>query len=470
MKTYDKYINTSLAGINEVPHHWKSIKLKFIGNLYSGLSGKSGDDFYNPDAPLSRPYISFKNIAGNSKINPTQLDYVIINPEDVQNKVKIGDLFFLMSSENFEDIGKAAVLDTDLEETYLNSFCRGFRINVDSFNPSFLNYLLSSGLYRQMMSIEAKGFTRINIQVGKIQNFQIFAPFSFEEQTKIAQYLDYQTSTIEKIIQQKEKLIELLKQKRQAVINEAVAKGLNPKAKMKDSGVEWLGEMPMHWNFMPLKYLSSKDRGIQTGPFGTQLNTKDYIDYGIKVLNQKTLIDEDYNSGEEYISSEKMKELPGYEVVGGDIIIGTRGSFGAKARTTFGKCSIVPDNIPESVLHPCLIRIRLNEDFITKNYFKYYVNDSTHFLEHLLNTSNSTTIEVIYGVTLKSIKFPVPPISEQNDIVQYLDRIAGELDKIVSLELMQIDRLKEYSQSLISEAVTGKIDVREWQPNKQQVA
>lgn len=175
--------------------------------------------------------------------------------------------------------------------------------------------------------------------------------------------------------------------------------------------------------------------GIQTGPFGTQLNTKDYVESGVKVINQKTLIDENYSQGDEFISFEKFKELKGFEVLEGDIIMGTRGSFGNGTRTTFGKCSIVPIDVGISVLHPCLIRIRLLTDQLLKDYFYYYVNQSDYFLEEIQNTSNSTTIEVIYGVTLKEIRFPVPPIKEQLLILEYMKTQSDKIDKLVSIEL-----------------------------------
>jgi len=225
---------------------------------------------------------------------------------------------------------------------------------------------------------------------------------------------------------------------------------------MKDSGVEWIGEIPSHWEYIPTKYFTINDKGVQTGPFGTQLNTKDYVESGVKVMNQKTLIDEDYDIGEEFISYEKYESLKVFEVIEGDIIMGTRGSFGTGKRTTFGKVSIVPSGLGDCVLHPCLIRIRLKENLMMKRYYYIYVNDSSYFLDDVKDTSNSTTIEVIYGVTLKDIKVPVPPIQEQQQIVEYLDEQTQLIDKTISIEKKRIELLKEYRQSLISEVVTGK--------------
>ena len=182
---------------------------------------------------------------------------------------------------------------------------------------------------------------------------------------------------------------------------------------------------------------------------------------GVKVLNQKTLIKEDFTLGDEYISEDKFSKLSSFNVVSGDIILGTRGSFGNKNRTTFGKCSIVPDDVGKCVLHPCLIRIRLDKSEVDEKFFKIYTNESSLFLEEIVNTSNSTTIEVIYGVTLKDVKFVIPPLEEQNQIVDYLDRKTLKIDSLTKKELHRITLLKEYRQSLISDVVTGKMDIRD---------
>ena len=298
----------------------------------------------------------------------------------------------------------------------------------------------------------------VHIYSKQLKEIKLSLP-NIKEQQQIVSFLDDKTQKIDSLIQQKEKKIELLKEKRTSLINHVVTKGLDSNVEMKDSGVEWVGEIPSHWEYIPTKYFTINDKGVQTGPFGTQLNTKDYVESGVKVMNQKTLIDEDYDIGEEFISYEKYENLKVFEVLEGDIIMGTRGSFGTGKRTTFGKVSIVPSGLGDCVLHPCLIRIRLRENLMMKRYYYIYVNDSSCFLDDVKDTSNSTTIEVIYGVTLKDIKVPVPPINEQQQIVEYLNKNIEEIDTLIQLEQKKIETLKEYRQSLISEVVTGKIKV-----------
>lgn len=455
MKGYDSYKNSKIEGIKEVPSHWKSIKLKFIGNLYSGLTGKSGNDFYNEDNPLSRPYINFKNIANNVKINPNQFDLVEIKPNEEQNQVRKGDLFFLMSSENFDDIAKTAVLVDDLNETYLNSFCRGFRIHDKNFAPEFLNYLLLSGYYREILSNEAKGFTRINIQVGKINNFTIYAPFNKEEQTKIAAFLDYKTNLIEATIEKKKRLIELLKEKRQAVINEAVTIGLNPNAKMKDSGVEWLGEINKDWQIKKIKHTT-----FVKGRIGWQnLRAEDFIDYGPYYLVTGT----DFKNGNinwegcHRVDEERFNLDPFIILQEDDILITKDG--------TIGKIAIVKDKPENVTLNSGVFVTRpIKNDYIPD--YLFWVFNSvvfTHFIDY---NKSGATIQHLYQNVFLEFSYPLPTIEEQKELIIFLNQIDNKFKRTISNVEEIIIKLQTYRQSLISEAVTGKIDVRDWQPSK----
>lgn len=455
MNKYSSYKDSEIEWLDQIPSNWIRSRIRMVGDLYGGLSGKKGDDFNNEDNPSNKPFVPFTNIFNNTYISNDHFQYVNIEEGENQNRVLKNDLFFLMSSESYEDLGKSSILLEDVEELYLNSFCKGYRIKDKRVYPLFLNYQLLGSLHKEMISIEGNGFTRINLRQDRLLDIPVFIP-PFPEQQHIVSYLDRKTQKIDDLIKHKKSKIELLKEKRTSLINQVVTKGLDPNVEMKDSGVEWIGEIPSHWNYIPTKYFTEDEKGVQTGPFGTQLNTKDYVESGVKVMNQKTLIDEDYGIGEEFISHEKFKGLKVFVVIEGDIIMGTRGSFGTGKRTTFGKVSIVPKGLGDCVLHPCLIRVRLKEDMMIKPYYYIYINESSYFLDDVRNTSNSTTIEVIYGITLKDIKVPVPPILEQQQIVEYLNRHTQEIDKLIQLEQEKIHLLKEYRQSLISEVVTGK--------------
>lgn len=206
----------------KTPTSWLKYRLKDFGKLFSGLSGKSGDDFNQDDNPDNKGFIPFTNIANNTYLKKDHLGTVIVAEGERQNKVRKGDIFFLMSSEGYEDIGKTAVLAEDIEETYLNSFCKGYRVNPRKCNPFFLNYLMLSDYYRQLLIIEGKGFTRINLKMEKVNDFLVYVPDSLTEQQEIVQFLDTKLDTIAKIIKNIQTQIIMLKELRKTLINDVV--------------------------------------------------------------------------------------------------------------------------------------------------------------------------------------------------------------------------------------------------------
>jgi len=206
----------------KTPTSWFKYRLKDLGKLFSGLSGKSGDDFNQDDNPDNKGFIPFTNIANNTYLKRDHLGTVVVAEGERQNKVRQGDIFFLMSSEGYEDIGKTAVLAENIEETYLNSFCKGYRVNAHKCNPFYLNYLMLSDYYRQILIIEGKGFTRINLKMEKVNDFLVYIPDSLTAQEEIVQFLDTKLDTIAKIIKNVQTQITTLKELRKTLINDVV--------------------------------------------------------------------------------------------------------------------------------------------------------------------------------------------------------------------------------------------------------
>ncbi len=212
---------TNIEGINCIPKYWEIKRLKDIGYLYSGLNGKNSNDFNQKDNILNKPFIPFTNIANNKYLDNRDFKQVIINKGDNQNKVKQNDLFFLMSSEGYEDIGKSSLLIDTVGEVYLNSFCKGFRITEKEVFAKYINYLLLSKSFRKLIIIQGKGFTRINLKMDKIQSLPVILPPK-DEQIEIANYLDEKTLKIDTIIETIEEKIKVLKEFRKTLINDVV--------------------------------------------------------------------------------------------------------------------------------------------------------------------------------------------------------------------------------------------------------
>jgi len=207
--------------MGEIPEGWSVYRLKDLGYLYSGLTGKSGEDFRSEDLSSTKPYIPFTNVLNHLEIDPSQVSLVVMKENERQNTVRKNDLIFLMSSEDYESIAKSSLVTTEICETYLNSFCRGFRLTSHLVYAKYLNYELCSILYRDHLRLEARGFTRINIKVDRIESMSVAFP-SVPEQHAIASYLDDHCGRIDHAISIVDKQIDAYKRLKKSLINEVV--------------------------------------------------------------------------------------------------------------------------------------------------------------------------------------------------------------------------------------------------------
>lgn len=217
-----KFKESGIEWIGKIPEHWDVYRLKDIGFLYSGLSGKSGNDFYQENHLNNKYFIPYTNILNNISINTEHMGIVVVEEKEKQNKVKMNDIFFLMSSEDYEGLGKSSILKTNLKNTYLNSFCKGFRIKNKNIIPDFINYQLSADSFRQLLKIEGKGFTRMNLKTEKVSEFKVFIPQSIEEQQEIILYINLKLEKIDNIIKVIQQQIAKLQELRKTLINDVV--------------------------------------------------------------------------------------------------------------------------------------------------------------------------------------------------------------------------------------------------------
>ena len=402
MNPYPNYKPSGIEWIVEIPSHWEETKLKYIGYLYAGLTGKSGEDFKQTDNPQNKPFIPFTNIANNLKINPNQLDKVVMSEDDEQNKVVKNDLFFMMSSENFDDVGKATILLNDLGECYLNSFCKGFRVTDKNVHSPYLNYLLLNDAYRRRLMIEANGFTRINLKMEKVNDFEISLP-PLEEQTTIANFLDDKTKQIDKLISNKQKLIELLKEERTAIINEAVSgKGKN-------------------WERKKLKYVAKLKSG--DGITADDIRPEgDYPVYG--------------GNGLRGYSSAFTHE-------GKYVLIGRQGALCGNINYAYGKFFASE--------HAVVVSILDGSEFVWLGELLRSMN---------LNQYSQASAQPGLSVEkLQNLTITVPPSKEQTAIVHRIQTETQRIDSTISKIEKEIELMNEYRTALISEIVTGKIKV-----------
>lgn len=213
--------DSGIEWIGLIPEHWERFRLKDLGIMYGGLTGKSGDDFRCDDETKTKPYVPFTNVLNNTIVDNDNFHYVVMGENEQQNQVKTNDLLFLMSSEDYESIAKSAVVVGNPGEVYLNSFCRGLRITNRNCYAPFINYQLNSEKYRDALRFEARGFTRINIKIDRVASHFVTLP-PLPEQQAIASYLNEKCSKIDAAIENISKQIDAMKRLKRAYINEVV--------------------------------------------------------------------------------------------------------------------------------------------------------------------------------------------------------------------------------------------------------
>ena len=436
-----EYKDSGIEWIGQIPKEWEVVRLKNVGYLYGGLTGKAGDDFNVEDEDTSYMlYIPFTNIFNNDSINPNQLFKVKIESGEEQNLVQKGDLLFLMSSEDFDGVGKPAIMEEQVENLGLNSFCKGMRVTNSKTNSKYLFYLLSSHLLRELVRQEAKGFIRINLRQDRLSCCPIFLP-SLTEQKKIADYLDKTCGEVDEMVALQETMIEELKAYKQSIITEAVTKGLNPNVPMRDSDIDWIGEIPEEWNIISLQSLSESIRNGYVGP------TRDlFKDEGVMYIQSLHLKDGaiDFDRHHYYVSEDWANNHP--KIYKDDLLIVQTGDI--------GQVAVVTPEYDGCNCHALIILV-LKSDLCLPLYVSYYLR-SCIGKELLLQCKTGALLPHLNSGKIGVTPITLPSLDEQRAIVSYLNTRCSEIDSLIALKQAKIEELKEYKKSEIYEYVTGK--------------
>ncbi|WJG22304.1 restriction endonuclease subunit S [Vibrio furnissii] len=320
-----------------------------------------------------------------------------------------------------------------------------------NFISQFLLYALDSCVVTSQTDYLATGSTRAALGIQQIRRFQIPKP-TVAEQTQIANFLDHETAKIDTLIEKQQQLIKLLKEKRQAVISHAVTKGLNPQAPMKDSGVEWLGEVPEHWVVSRLGFHTLKIGSGKTPKGGAEVYQKE----GVLFLRSQNVYDDGLRISESesvYISESIHDEMRTTKVFGGDILLNITG--GSIGRTCLVPLEFIEANVNQ---HVCIIRL---PDCLRE--FISMVLKSTPIKEQIGAIQTGGNREGLNFEQISKFSFALPPESERYEIVQSVKISLAKLDALAEQSNRAIKLMQERRTALISAAVTGKIDVRNWQ-------
>ncbi|EMK3348651.1 restriction endonuclease subunit S [Vibrio sp. 2026] len=447
-KAYPEYKASGSFWFDKIPSDWQVILLKRVVSAI-----KDGTHGTYPRVSEGVPFLSAKNVFGSGiyiSESESQISLEHHN-EIVQNGFPTkGDLLITCVGT----VGRAFVYDRTKPLAFQRSVAF-VRFNKSAF-PQYYKYYVESKPYQSQLKSLVKASAQGGVYMGDLVATESLLP-PYIEQQKIANFLDHETAKIDTLITKQERLIELLKEKRQAVISHAVTKGLNPDAPMKDSGVEWLGEVPEHWVVAQLKINTVL---MQTGPFGSQLHAEDYVEGGIPLINPAHMIDGKIIPDMKVtVDIETQERLCRHKLSKGDIIFARRGEL--------GRCAIVQSNQVGWLCGTGSLKATLNERLIPE--YAYLLITSEGVTAELSLESKGSTMDNLNTETLGKIRTPVPPTQEQLAILDYVNDVSGKYKRLIENAVLAIKLMKERKTALISAAVTGKIDVRDWQkPTEQQ--
>jgi type I restriction enzyme S subunit len=365
--------------------------------------------------------------------------------------IKRGDL--LVSRANTRElVGCAAVALQDYPWLFICDKIYRLTLKTEEAIPSHVAAYLSSRQARGQIELGATGASQSmqNISQDVIRNLSIPLP-CVKEQQAIANFLDRETAKIDALVSEQQRLIELLQEKRQAVISHAVTKGLNPNAPMKDSGVEWLGEVPEHWEIKPLKRLTKIEN---SGCYGEEEGHSD-IDLPVATTAQ---IDPNGRFLVEKMSirSFTLEEAAKYSCEANDILVVK--SSGSATNIISGKAGLVDDECEQFVFSNFLLRVKPLDEHSAK--YIYYLLRSSLTRSRVEKMCSTTTYPNLQVGIYCSAHLPVPPLEEQREIARYIDTCLEGIDNLVEHDQTLIDLARERRSALISAAVTGQIDVR----------
>ena len=437
-KVYPEYKETYLGWLKNIPSHWELKRLKYLGNAIIGLT-------YSPDDIVEKEEGVL--VLRSSNVQNKKLafqDTVYVSKEiPMKLKTQVGDILICSRNGSRALIGKNAMIDESSKGMSFGAFMTIFRSPYNQY----LSKIFNSTLFEYQSGTFLTS-TVNQLTTGNLNSFEI--PFPSErEREQIATFLDHETAKIDTLIEKQRKLIKLLKEKRQAVISHAVTKGLNPDAPMKDSGVEWLGEVPEHWGTG--RFVYQLDLLLD----GTHFSPESYPEGDYLYITAKNIKEDGFDfSNISYISKTDHETIYSRcSVKKGDVLY-------IKDGATAGVAMVNHLEEPFSMLSSVAL-IRPNLQKLHSQYICYLLNASI-FKNEMLNRLNGGAMTRFTVDAISHFPFIIPPLSDQLEICENLDKVNEKYKKIIKNADKQILLLQERRTALISAAVTGKIDVRDW--------
>lgn len=434
MERYESYKDSGVKWIGEIPGHWEVRKSKYIWREREEVSSNGIETLLSVS--------QYNGVVPNTETSRSEslIGYKIVNNNNLVINIMLAWMGGLGISKHNGIVSPAYCV----YETIINCDVR------------FLHYLYKTPLYlsefaRRSSGIVPSRWRMYTDDFGQVQT--ILPPKS--EQTAIANYLDSVTSKIDEAISQQQKMIDLLNERKQIIIQNAVTKGLDPNAKMKDSGVEWIGEIPEHWKVSRIKNVITlltdydangsfsdiaKNCNINNGtPYAWMVRTTDLVNNRVGIVE-----------GNNYCDKKTYDYLAKSSLESGDLLMTKRGNV--------GMVYVVPECSCPMTLAPNLYLLKTKASDINNRYLMHYLS-STKPKSQLAILNKSTTLGALYKDDVKSLQIALPPIDEQLLLAQFIDKELDKVDSVISNCNRQISLFQERKQIIINDVVTGKVKV-----------
>lgn len=443
---YPAYRTSRIEWVQKAPVDWEecSAKINFLMQLGKMLqNGPSGLE----DIEIS--YLKALHVNWN-RVTTEDLPKMWASPSELkQYDISNGDLLVCEGGE----VGRAAIIKGLEGPAIIQNALHRVR-NTERGDVRYFAYLLKHIADAGWFAILCNKATIAHLTGDKLGAIYMPVP-TVPEQQQIAAFLDWKTGQIDALIARKEELLEKLKEKRIAVITQAVTQGLNPAAPMRDSGIPWLGQVPQHWEVKRLKFQAGegKGEGIQIGPFGGMLTELTYAETGeFKLYGQENVLSGDFEKGTRWISAEQYTELSQYGAEEGDFLFTRKGSIGG--------CAIFPKTAHPGIIDSDTIRLRVNRRTLSTRFLLYAFRESEYLQFQVQLIKRGAILSGLNTTTIADLMLAAPPLDEQVKIAEYLDIETTRVNQLALKVESAIERLTEYRTALITTATTGKIDVR----------
>jgi type I restriction enzyme S subunit len=416
MKTYEKYKDSGVEWIGEVPEHWEKHRFKDFLQL-------------NTNPSFNENKIGLENIEGKTgRFIETSSEFEGNGIEFIENDIVYGKLRPYLKKVWLAEFAGNAVGDFFIFRNKKNS------------DAHFLKYLFLSDGFTKEADGSTFGAKMPRVSSDFIRSMTYYLPLLSEQQC-IASYLDKKCADIDKVIATQQRRIELLQELKQSTITNAVTHGLNPNVEMKDSSVEWIGEVPEHWNTLRLRFVCK----LRNGYTPSKANPDFWSEGTIPWYRMEDIRESGrrLNEAKQYITESAIK--------GGGLF--EAGSFIMATTATIGEHAVlIVDSLANQRFTNLKIRKSLSHSDFNAFFFQYlFVVD-----DYCKTTTKTATFPAVNMEDLKNFIVCIPPLDEQKIILTYLDKKCAELDVSISKAQREIDLLQEYKQALITEVVTGK--------------